>query len=1631
MDIFANENEPLEVTNNSNGAFSITGSQLQVDLNGDGNYTNVSNGSEVAENANVRLTINWSLADDLNVSILSNPTVLENLPSCFYVPATGMTGVIKGQGNLSNVTFATYTISSDHKIEIHWNVNVLNYDGIAGKLSIQTQFRFENSDEDVVIDLSQVGGDEIVIHSKEDGEAKIQKKGLEYNKDTGEMTWEIKVNDGSSGHQALSNVVIYDTFGNNQDFVRATLYKKEKNENDWSELESSNYTQEVTNGEVSWTILPKNTLKSTAYKVVVKTHITDDDVTKIRNKASFTSKQNESKEEVEGEFDLVHSEFSKEIDKQNGTEKIEYFLSNGTPSTKSDYDYALIYWTIKVYYPIDFSKNNPIEDMLTISPSEAGTHKYVTSSVVINACDNQSAAQKNFTVSFANSDTKMTITPPVAPNYARRGYEIKYVSKFTKTQAQSWYNGKTIHLGNQATYADFSDQDGGYITPTTDFGVTKNGVNSNSEKQTMAWRINYNTQGVNNVKNGKIIDNYIVYREDLMNSHPDELNSIFYNKYKWIYFKRELIEDTLVVKLVPSNTVLRRGIDYTLSYKNLDDEHLLLPDGSTLYSGLDFKSGFVIEFLGSYKESLSSQVEVTFETKEHIMENKGYLRSWDMTNEEINDWKDSLGLWWQEGEIYKWQGADKFYDFTYDSTHNDPYNPFLNPDLHSFNGVEGRWGENGEFSQRDVGITWFSWLDMYNDSNGVKQAVLLPAGRDLSSWETLRLGQSDSGYKASLKLFYYLKYNGGYISADQSDVEGIYKGFSSEDSSVIANGYTKKPVVAFTTTFNPFHSTLPAGTVFTDDLSHLEVGEVEETTFELIKNSIRIYESKEVSDNGRNYLHTNGTEQKDPANTIFKEGIDYEIDYNEETKLLKINFLKTHDKTLNIVFLMSLSHETAYSKDPLLNGKFQNTAKLTTPNQSDMTASTGEVQFDRNGSLYTKTMTAGEGEESNLGFYTVVVNPNNFKFQQLLVSDATDKTAMSLIKGADGEPILKVYEGVRDVTGQLIKGKLLTAGVDYLQIPSHIIATMGGNHGDYTLPDEYGKIIRYWDFNQLDVNGRPKIVEDDFHTLADIPANLAWDYGGSYSPIAGQFNADTLLNMTSRPREPWQILFGENRAYTNEEPRDDRTFIIDYAVKIDGDKLPAGDNHLYNYLGINLRDAEEAKVGGQVEKPWSESSGEGSGYNHELTFAKKNAKGDLLAGASFMLEKKMGDTWQSIYPTNALGAFDVNETITRAGLTNGLYRLVELKAPVGYQKLSEPIYFRQMSLEEMPNFYTTDEVGNAKENSFASFSTENGEFTLNVQNDYEKRPLTIEKTWDFTNDNILVNEDDLEFYVVKVDVLREVETSLGTFTLDRKIASLELTHENSFKEVIENLPVKTDDGVLYRYVAKEVDIIDSRNGKSILVNFTTEGMLDNLLDENHDLFDTDNRLVTDSNGNFLIGLKNVLTPKSEDDYVKVGFEKFFIATPDNYVSHITLELFRKTEESGYHYIQTITLNKENSWKWASGLLSKKDVNGMEYQYFIKETAVYDKDENNIMDEFLSSAEDYTALTSVSFEVDEETFKSEYLDVYNTYQRSLFLPETGGNGLKWIMVATSIMLALSVVLYRLRKWIRLSEVRLKR
>ncbi len=117
------------------------------------------------------------------------------------------------------------------------------------------------------------------------------------------------------------------------------------------------------------------------------------------------------------------------------------------------------------------------------------------------------------------------------------------------------------------------------------------------------------------------------------------------------------------------------------------------------------------------------------------------------------------------------------------------------------------------------------------------------------------------------------------------------------------------------------------------------------------------------------------------------------------------------------------------------------------------------------------------------------------------------------------------------------------------------------------------------------------------------------------------------------------------------------TIILRYTAKVTGDQILANNEAFCQYSNNPYVSSELGKT--PAKKVYI--------YSTNLVINKVDEDGEALDGASFKLEKLVDASYVEVSTISS------GSTFTWSGITTGTYRITELSAPTGYNKLSEPI----------------------------------------------------------------------------------------------------------------------------------------------------------------------------------------------------------------------------------------------------------------------------------------------------------------------------------------------------------------------
>jgi hypothetical protein len=1655
MNILPRTDGPLQLASDTPSGFHLgdaiggsnNGIVLEFDPNNNGGWTTTIPAGGIPADCSVRLKVNWWLEDD---AITPGQTVvIENIPSVFKIPEAGMSGTLK---NASNISFGTWSVDAvTRKVMLTFNDNVNVYSLIKGSFILNFKVEVIEDDTEIVIDLGEYGDGDITVPIIPDDKENITKKGLHYDQQSKILTWEILVNEGN---KALTNVKIIDILGSNLQYLSSEVYKKPKGASDWTKLNASQYQESVTSSQITWNI--GNTTNRDAYRVIVKTKTTGPSETvHFTNLAKMESDELEDVVE-DTEFDIVQDLklIKKQVENANGTKKVEYYKdgdTNGTPTgSATDCDYILLYWDIQTYFK---NAGDTITDTLNATPTTSVAHTFVEDSLTITGKNFGSIGKafSNADGAFGNKTMTLTGTNGAPKAASTDGlYHITYTTKISKKAGIS--KNDTISYSNvahQNTINSDSGSGGGTLPNPNMPGFSKTKYMSDGSKRQTQWHLTFNTQH-KTVTNPQFHDSYIVYKEDIdrlfdWNNVNGTGNAPKLQVYKWFYFARNVIElqvDEFSDWSIQGNyAILVEGVDYEVVYHKIKDEHMLLPDGTELYSGQDYESGFTIKFLGDRATQPNNKAyRVTFKTQEHTELGRGYKSTWD---------KQPGDAGYDPNEIFN---HDRFYSATN-----------LWPDLTFFNYAKATWDEGTQDSLgSDAFGNWEQWMKTKSNKRvefkNPYEAVI-PSG----AWSMFQVFKATNDTSSHIT---------------NSNLNGV------DDQTALGYPtYFDRAVGLFRLEFNALGSLLPAGTKIIDDLSQMGSDwQYSQGTARLFaglyggngwgQDSTKTQWYHQQSDILALYYGVNSPSGWNQENyPRFTEGVHYSLSYNVETKKLEYTLLQDWNKPL-VAFLVAEYKGNLNLGDNLVAGSYKNTAKLTRPGGGEENVKV-EGDYGKSDYLVKKSGIAGENDERGHISYSVMINEAGANYKQMLFRDHLQQplsstqsdlwtsdhasfyldtngnilrdTADVKNNGKVGVKVTKMHWN--QALNQWERGELMQDGVDYQLLPYNQVGFLEKTapHADERvffkyaakqgadIPVPYWLVTghspnyyrRLWNGNCsvpnagslgdtdveresndyfVDLNGRGKSASQ---------MNFAYDSFAEVNQAKGIYKR-YIMTYNDKPStmnyDFFTILFGPEME-TDEVHND--TFLIEYVTYTDTIRTDR------NVGTVEIRNNEVTKGNNDSKTTSIIAQGEANGFNHPLTIQKTDNQGNILDGSKILLEKRMGaSNWQSAMPSAVGEKTIAGGNVTINGFTNGLYRITELLAPSGYLTLSSPIYFKwQFTSGTLGSgdLIETNSTGAAMDDPRVDIQFENGVFILKFKN--EHKPFLLEKTWVFNSDNPVVMEDLLGNLEVKVNFVREKKNALGQWSLDTTFATRQYTLNsgNNFKQSITDLE---DLGADYRYVAKEADIINTLNNKSVLVYFETKS------GEEGDGFDTENRIVTDENGNWHIIVVNDDVPVLPMSYVYVGFKKEFEFAQSTIesIEEVHFKLYRKSSKAGanYEFIQNITLTPAMtvsppitldplSLQYISGRLNEKDAEGNTFDYFIKETGVIDGEGNEVLGHFESDAKDYMQLTTFEMKPADSTVDG-FGVVTNVEEKGGELPATGGPGVKHYLALTLLFLS---------------------
>lgn len=344
---------------------------------------------------------------------------------------------------------------------------------------------------------------------------------------------------------------------------------------------------------------------------------------------------------------------------------------------------------------------------------------------------------------------------------------------------------------------------------------------------------------------------------------------------------------------------------------------------------------------------------------------------------------------------------------------------------------------------------------------------------------------------------------------------------------------------------------------------------------------------------------------------------------------------------------------------------------------------------------------------------------------------------------------------------------------------------------------------------------------------------------------------------------------------------------------------------------------------------------------------------NLLAGAEFGIEKydSQSKTWSLVsddnhsdgnYISNAKGEVELPKEFVQ----ETLYRLKETKAPSGYSKLSNPIYFvfmkvnttKESTINAMSSVFS---VAGVDANEVKFYETTSKDAVMYVPN--ENTEIVVKKVWENKNGSTLVNPPTDS---IKVTVYRQKQQlAKWTVTINK-------------------------DGQRTPYeVAK---------GSHFIISFPSWGSA-NYTDE------TKEKFVQMPDGNYQLRIEQV-NSDMEIDLKANGWTADIKTTDLDFDSPQAYEPVSGSGEVAVTEtgtkLENVALTAANNWTVSWSDLPKADSENAPYYYIVKETVTIP----GYRTTYLNNGGIQTGIIYITNQKEEE--------------QSITLPETGGTGTYW-------------------------------
>ena len=466
-----------------------------------------------------------------------------------------------------------------------------------------------------------------------------------------------------------------------------------------------------------------------------------------------------------------------------------------------------------------------------------------------------------------------------------------------------------------------------------------------------------------------------------------------------------------------------------------------------------------------------------------------------------------------------------------------------------------------------------------------------------------------------------------------------------------------------------------------------------------------------------------------------------------------------------------------------------------------------------------------------------------------------------------------------------------------------------GNTGSITVVDKY-------DYSNADAVKRVFIKDGSFKLLyADTGAEVPADkYSYTYAD-------DTTAKMST---------------LTLTMP-DETKFILKYTYTlVYTGKLTADVKNSVGILG-STSSADSSSTDTNINDQDSSMGTDTEQFNLSIIKTDSIMTGIKLAGAKFELYRygdpnNSADTnWNLMVP----GSDEERVTNEQGRLTlsslyyNYYYKLIEVEAPEGYEKLTDPIYIYENNISSSltgpkPAEVTTDSISDIVLDSKGS-----QDYTLPVDNTPENRKITVKKVWKDVAGGTL---KDIPVDSITVKIYASTNPSSYDKNTDPVVKTITLNSANKWTSDEIELKVADANGNYLYYFAEE-DFDNADYQVTISNNGTATGTI----------------TITNTNTKVTNETIDIPVTKKWDDS-----DNILSARPKN------IKVTLATEDAAGNITKivdkTLTLNDSNNWSGTFKDLDKKDADGNLINYTVDEDDVegytsdvqLTKDENDVV-----------------------------------------------------------------------------------